>query len=309
MRKSWAFLNGRMIPADELTIPAYDAGFVLGATVSEQLRTFGGRLFKLTEHLSRLRRGLEIAAIDPGCTVEEFAAWAEELVAANHKLLDPADDLGLSLFVTPGPYGTFAPPNVPRRATIGMSTYPLPFRNWAQKYDGGERLATSKVRQVPAESWPREMKCRSRMHYYLADQEVSRRIPGTRALLLDERGYVNETSTANVVGLTKFGTLWTPLREGILPGISQATLHELAYQVLAMREFSSGQSQPAKLADEFGELMLTSTPFCVLPVVALDDLPIGDGKPGPTYRKLLAAWSEEVGIDIAAQARRFAARV
>jgi len=297
-----------MIPADELAIPAYDAGFVLGATVSEQLRTFGGKLFKLAEHLSRLGRGLEITEIDPGCTVEQFAAWAEELVAANHKLLDPADDLGLSLFVTPGPYGTFAPPNVPRRATIGMSTYPLPFRNWSGKYERGERLATSTVRQVSAESWPREMKCRSRMHYYLADQEVSRRAPGRRALLLDERGCVNETSTANVVGLTKFGTLWTPLRENVLPGISQGVLHELAYQVLGMREFSSCQSQPAELADELGELMLTSTPFCVLPVVMLDDLPIDDGKPGPVYRKLLAAWSEEVGVDISEQARRFADR-
>ena len=73
-----------MIPAAELMIPAYDAGFVLGATVSEQLRTFGGKPFKLDEHLARLRHGLEITAIDPGCTTEQLAAWANELVAANH---------------------------------------------------------------------------------------------------------------------------------------------------------------------------------------------------------------------------------
>src|SRR5262245_26226563 len=97
-----AVLNGRMIPAAELVIPAYDAGFVLGATVSEQLRTFGGKLFKLDEHLDRLQQGLAITTIDARCTVDQLAAWANELVAANHKLLDPTDDLGLSIFVTPG---------------------------------------------------------------------------------------------------------------------------------------------------------------------------------------------------------------
>jgi branched-subunit amino acid aminotransferase/4-amino-4-deoxychorismate lyase len=118
-------LNGRFIPAAELTIPAYDAGFVLGATVSEQLRTFGGKLFKLDEHLARLRRGLEITSIDAGCTDEQLATWANELAAANHKLLDPADDLGLSIFVTPGPYATLAPADVERRVIFSPTTEPM----------------------------------------------------------------------------------------------------------------------------------------------------------------------------------------
>lgn len=299
-----ALLNGRFIPAAELTIPAYDAGFVLGATVSEQLRTFGGKLYKLDEHLARLRRGLEITTIDAGCTVEQLAAWANELAAANHKLLDPADDLGLSIFITPGPYGTFAPPEAERRATIGMSTYPLPFHLWADKYETGDHLVESSVRQVSAESWPRELKCRSRMHYYLAEQEVRRRSPGARPLLLDEHGNVNETPTANVVAVQGDDVLSPPI-ESILPGISLDAVNELL-PTFDMRLVV----QPMKIQNlrTANEILLTSTPFCLLPVVKLDDAPIGDGRPGPVYRKLLEAWSGDVGVDIAAQAKRFAKR-
>lgn len=300
-----AVLNGRLIPAAELTIPAYDAGFVLGATVSEQLRTFGGKIFKLDEHLARLRRGLEITSIDAGCTNEQLADWANELVAANFKLLDPADDLGLSIFVTPGPYATLAPPDVERRATIGMSTYPLPFHLWVDKYETGERLVTSTVRQVAADSWPRELKCRSRMHYYLAEQDVRSRSPGGRPLLLDEDGNVNETPTANIVAFWKEDGLVSPLPDGVLSGISQAVLVDLAQQSrippfevpITYRDLCSSE-----------ELFVTSTPFCMLPVVKVDEAAIGDGKPGPIYRKLLAAWGRDVGVDIAEQARRFAKR-
>lgn len=311
MKPPWAFLNGRMIPAAELSIPAYDAGFVLGATVSEQLRTFGGKLFKVDEHWSRLERSLEIVGIEPQITLDELATAAAELVAANHKLLDPADDLGLSLFITPGPYKTLAPPEVPRRPTVGMSTYPLPFHLWAETYERGERLATSTVRQVSPESWPSELKCRSRMHYFLAEQDVRCAMPGARALLLDRNGHVNETSTANIVGVmgsASAASLWSPPKVMTLPGVSQAVVQEIAYRKLGVRGFGEGEYFPEEFVRSMGEAFITSTPFCMLPVVKLDDVPIGDGKPGPVYRKLLQAWSEEVGVDIAEQARRFAVR-
>jgi branched-chain amino acid aminotransferase len=305
-----ALLNGRMIPAAELTIPAYDAGFVLGATVSEQLRTFGGKLYKLDEHLARLQRGLQITAIDADYTEEQLAAWANELVAANHKLLDPADDLGLSIFLTPGPYATLAPPEVPRRPTLGMSTYPLPFHLWDDKYETGERLATSDVRQVPAASWPRELKCRSRMHYYLAELDVRRREPGARPLLLDEFGQMNETPTANVVGYlgsADAGYLIAPQGSGVLPGISEAAVRAIAER-LGVADGGGRSLTPVEAIRTLGELWITSTPFGMLPVVQLDGDPIGDGCVGAVYKKLLAAWSNEVGVDIAAQARRFARR-
>ena len=61
-----AFVNGDFIPADQAAVSVFDAGFMLGATVAEQLRTFRGELFRLQEHLDRLTRSLAIVGVDPG---------------------------------------------------------------------------------------------------------------------------------------------------------------------------------------------------------------------------------------------------
>ena len=186
------------MPASLAAVSVTDAGFVQGTTVAEQLRTFGGKLFRLEAHLERLFRSLAIVEVDAGLKIEEFARIAEELVARNHALLARGDDLGLSMFVTPGPYPPMAsgPPLGP---TVCMVTFPPRFDLWASKYRGGESLATTDVQQVSARCWPPELKCRSRMHYYLADRQARKRYPGSRALMLDEVGFITEATTANIV--------------------------------------------------------------------------------------------------------------
>jgi branched-subunit amino acid aminotransferase/4-amino-4-deoxychorismate lyase len=300
MTEPIAFLNGRWLPASQATVNVYDAGFVLGATVSEQLRTFGGKLFKLDEHLERLSRSLRTAWIDPGFTLAELRAAALHLVAENHKLLSRDDDLGLSIFVTPGPYATLAPPGSGSAATVGMHTYLLPFRMWANQYKVGVQLVTSGVQQVSPKSWPADMKCRSRMHYFLADREVQIRSPRARALLLDEAGNVSETATANVIAYRQDEGLVSPPRDRILPGISLATVVELAGRLSI--PFIERDLSPADLASA-DEVLLSSTPSCLLPVTTFDDSPIGTGKPGPVFERLLTLWGNDVDIDIAQQAR------
>ena len=301
MTEPQAYLNGAMIPATELTVSVSDAGFVQGTTVAEQLRTFGGKLFRLDEHLERLAHSLEVVGVDPGVSVEQLAEAAKELATHNHALLPAGHDLQLALFVTPGSYPTMATDGDtgPR---VAMHTYPLPFGQWAAKFDEGERLSTVSIRQVPPECWPAELKCRSRMHYYLADREATAKEPGSRAVLQDLDGDVIETSTANIVAYRETQGLISPPREKILPGISLAALFDVAASLDVPTTF--GSLTPADLADA-DEVLLTSTSICVLPVVAIDGTAIGSGTPGPTFRRLLAAWSEQVGVDIAAQARQF----
>src|SRR5215213_5086883 len=104
MSEPVANLNGAWVPASQAAIPVTDAGFMQGVTVAEQLRTFGGKLFELPRHLARLARSLEIVGIELPISLDELAARAHEVVARNHALLQPGDDLGLSMFVTPGTY-------------------------------------------------------------------------------------------------------------------------------------------------------------------------------------------------------------
>lgn len=304
MTREIAFLNGSFVTADELSIPVYDTGFVMGVTVAEHLRTFAGRLFRLEEHLQRLSRSLNIVGIDPGLSLTQIGDKAVELVERNHALLEAGDDLGLVILVTPGPYPTLRPHDPPR-PTVCMHTYRLPFSLWADKYKHGQPMITANVQQVSRHSWPAELKCRSRMHYYLADREAQAVDRAARALLLDENGYVAEASTANVVAYVAGTGLLSPPQEKILPGISIAVLSELAADCGI--PFSYRDLRPSDLSSA-DEVLLTSTSPCLLPVGRLDDRPIGSGSPGPVHARLMTMWSELVGVDIVGQAVRFARR-
>lgn len=141
------------------------------------------------------------------------------------------------------------------------------------------------------------MKCRSRMHYYLAEKEVQRADPEASALLLDLTGNVTETSTGNFL-MVEHGVLVSPTLDNILPGISRATVMELANELgipIVERDISVSAAQAAE------EAFLSSTSYCLMPVVKINDATIGDGRPGPVYRRLLAAWSQRVGVDIERQ--------
>lgn len=305
---SLAYLNGKLVPAAEAVVPVYDAGFVLGTTVAEQLRTFGGRLFRLEQHLARLEHSLEIVAVELGLSMAELGEAAEDLAARNHGLQDPGDDLGLSMFVTPGPYSTMSAlvgPDANRGPLVCMHTYPLPFHLWADKYRAGQSLVVTGVQQVPPACWPVELKCRSRMHYYLADLQARRIEPGARALLLDADGHVLEASTANICVFRRGEGLVSPPKEKILPGVSIAVIAELAGAVQI--PFNHRDLTVDELRDA-DEVLLCSTSPCVWPVLRLNGQPIGAGKPGETFQRLLTAWSELTGVNIQSQAERFAQR-
>jgi branched-chain amino acid aminotransferase len=97
----------------------------------------------------------------------------------------------------------------------------------------------------------------------------------------------------------------TPRLEGVLPGISQQYLFELADELGIARREEDILPEQLAAADE---VFLTSTSICIQPVVRQDDRSIGDGQPGPVYRRVLETWGKKVGVDIAAQAKRFACR-
>jgi branched-subunit amino acid aminotransferase/4-amino-4-deoxychorismate lyase len=345
MQEPLAFFGGRWIAASAAAVSVSDVGFILGATVAEQLRTFAGKLFHLDEHLDRLAQSLEIVGLKPRMTREEFAATARELVARNHPLLAAGDDLSLSIFVTPGDYpgsgrapsrvsalrspkgqGTRIPEFEPQAGggrpanrphpdplpagegthglpepTVCLHTYPVPFHRWAERSRTGQTLATTEVEQVSPRCWPPSLKCRSRMHYYLADRRAAARDPGARALLLDGQGFVTEASTANVlIYRAGEGLAWPPTSK-VLPGISLAVVAHLAGRLgipCAERDL-----KPEDLASA-DEALLSSAPFCLLPVTRLDGRPIGAGRPGEIFARLMAAWNEMAGLDIIAQAER-----
>jgi branched-subunit amino acid aminotransferase/4-amino-4-deoxychorismate lyase len=294
MQDAWAYLNGRWIAGTELSISVDDVGFLLGATVTERLRTFRGQVFRLDEHLRRMRHSLEIVGLAEDEIAAQIGSAIPEFVERNRSLIPPDDDWSVLAFATPGIAGSGQP-------TVCVHGYPLPFSRWASQFEQGARIAISDVRQIPPQSMPPELKCRSRMHFYLADRQAAATHPGARAVLLDEDGFVAEATTANVLIYRSHEGLVSPPPEHILFGVSLGVVQELANKLgvpFTTRPITVDELRSAQ------EAMLTSTSVCLLPVVECDGKPISAGRAGPVYRQLLAAWSELVGVDIAEQARQ-----
>jgi branched-chain amino acid aminotransferase len=316
MEEPLVYFNGQMVPASQARLAIYDAGLVLGATVAEQTRTFRHRPWRLAEHLDRLIRSLAYVGLDVGLSKEELIAISRELIDHNARLVHADDDLGLIQFVTAGEYPTYAGKWAPTRSadpslspdglkpgrrgtppTVCMHTFPLPFELWAKKMQTGVHLVTPSIRHLPPECCDPGIKHRSRMHYYLADQEARRTDLDAAALLLDLDGHVTETSTANFL-IVEHGAIVSPPASRILPGFSRAMVVELAATLgitFVERDFDPATALRAD------EALLTSTPYCLMSVTRLNGRAIGDGRPGPIFRRLLAAWNKVVGLDVARQ--------
>ena len=113
------------VPSSQLSIAVDDIGFMVGATVTERLRTFRGQVFRLQEHLTRLRGSLEIIGLDSQSIADEVGHAIVEFLKRNGSLIDAEDDWVIAAFATPGVAGTGKP-------TVCVHGHPLPFRQWAR---------------------------------------------------------------------------------------------------------------------------------------------------------------------------------
>jgi branched-subunit amino acid aminotransferase/4-amino-4-deoxychorismate lyase len=300
MTEPLVYLNGKMVPASQAHLSIYDMGVVLGATVTEMTRTFHHRLYRLNDHLDRLSRSLRYTRMNTGLSRADLASISNEVAAHNARLLDEGGELGLIHFVTAGEVPIYAGSSgraARTTPTVCVHTFPMPFELWADRLHTGMHLVTPSIRHVPPQCYDPKMKYRSRMHYYLADQESRLVDPDGAALLLDLDGNVTETSGANFLHVEK-GTIVSPTLRNTLPGVSRATVIELAEKLGIPFVERDSQVYHVINADE---AILSSTPFCLMPVTKINGVMIADGKPGPVFRRLLDAWGKEVGLDIGKQ--------
>ena len=293
-----AYLNGLFPPQSEARLPLHDAGFVFGATVSDLCRTFRHRLFRLTDHLHRFRQSCQLASIPQALPDEKLLDLAQQLLRHNTALLRPDEDLALVMFATPGEIGYFG--GMPGGAgegkpTLGMHTFPLPFSRYRRHFREGVRLLVPKTRHVPEVCIDPHIKMRSRLSWWLAEQEVHNQDPAATALLLNQAGDVTETAAANFLWVSKGNVISSP-RSNILGGISLLTVEELCHELkipFLERLFTIQDAMAAE------EAMLSSTPYCLAGVRSIEgkDLPW----PGPIFCRLADAWTRRVGVDFRAQ--------
>ena len=294
-----AYLNGRLLPFAEASLPLHDAGFVSGATVVDNARTYRHELFRWPDHLARFRHDCASCFVPLEATDTQITAAAEELVSHNAKLLPPGGELQLVTFATPGPLGFYLGEPASGPPTLGMATYPLQFARYRRFFTQGVTLAV--VGHHPADPGavvPPRVKHRSRMAWWVADQLARRpsHRPNAVALLTDgPGGTLTETSFANFLCAID-GRVVLPPADRVLDGISLRQTRELCHHLgLEVKECAL----PVGDVPRMSEAMLTGTAFGIAGVRWLDGHEFA--WPGTMFRRLLAAWSDVAGVDIEKQ--------
>jgi branched-chain amino acid aminotransferase len=298
MNEPLVYLNGRLLPQSQAHLTLHDAGFVIGATITDLARTFRHRLFRWDDHLRRFRQSCAAARVPLLGGDGELTDIAERLVAHNASLIQSEQDLALVVIATPGPIGYYlGEPGGPGESppTLCLHTFPLPFSRYARLLREGARLVVPAIRHVSPASIDPRIKQRSRLHWWLAEREAQQTEVGASALLLDPEGHVTETAACNFL-IVRGGAVLSPPRTTILGGISLQVTQELCHDLgIAFHE------EPLSVADcqRADEALLTCTSFCIAGVCRINGR--GLAWPGPVYQRLLRAWSELAGIDVARQ--------
>ena len=292
-----AYHNGRFVPEREVLIPFRDRGFKYGDAVFDTTRTFGGRIFKLAEHVDRLYRSLRYLRIDPGVPQGRMVEITDEVLRRNLPLLEPDNDYWVTQRISRGLDASAREIWPQDGATVIVECLPLPLRERASLYRDGIRVLTPSVRRTPPESLSPRVKTHNYLNLVAADLEVRAQDPGAWAILLDTRGNLAEGLGSNIF-LVNDRTLFTPREQTVLSGISRETVIALAKEAgleVVQTDLDLYDAYNAQ------EVFLTSTSLCICPVSRMNAAPIGDGIPGPVTRQLTEAYCRYVDFDFVAQ--------
>jgi D-alanine transaminase len=271
------FLNGKYLPIEEATVPVLDRGFIFGDGVYELVPVYSRVPFRLDEHLSRLERSLAETKIR---NPYSRAQWRDII----YRLVDAQayDDQGIYFQVTRGVAKrdhSFPKDAVP---TVFMMSNPLvtPSKEVVQK--GAIAISAHDNR------WLRcDIKSISLIGNCLLRQLSAE--TGAAETILFRDGKLTEASASNVFAV-KRGVILSPAKSSlILPGITYDVVLELAHANGLPLELRDVAEAEVRAADE---IWVTSSSKEVLPVIALDGAPIGDGRPGPVFARMYQLYQE-----------------
>ncbi len=303
------YMNGAFVPEHEAKVSIYDSALMFGDMVFEMTRSFNKKQFRLREHLERLYASVKYVRIPLEMTIEEMEAACHETIERNEPVFDDHDEHRLVINVSRGPLGIYAEIfGGKTEALVVIADFPLKWTvaGMGRFFESGINAVIPSQRAIPGALLDPKVKNRSRLHYMMANIEVAQ-VEGDRnwALMLDPDGFIAEGTGDNFF-MVKAGEVITPEPRNILRGISRDYVMDLCRQVGLPCIERNIEPYDVLTADE---AFVTATPFCMLPVTGLNGGALGDGGIGAVYRRLLATWSDNVGLDIEQQIRAYSAEV
>lgn len=279
-------INGELIHRDKAGISPFDSAVQGGDAVWEGLRVYNGRIFKLTEHLERLRSSAKALAFAEIPTNDRMTGEIRKTLEANGM----SDGVHIRLTLTRGPKITSGMD--PRLNQAGPTLIVLA-EHKAPVYDtGGLRLITSSVRRFPPDCLD------PKIHHCNLIQSILAKIEANNAgaddaVMLDQRGFVAETNATHLFIVTG-GVVETSRLVACPEGITRETVLEIcaAQQIpYAERDLSLTEVYRAD------EVFCTGTMGELAAVTAVDGRPIGDDRPGALTRRLGELYRERTATE------------
>ena len=283
------YVNGRITDADHASVAVFDHGFLYGEGIYETLRTYGREPFLFDRHMSRLRQSAALIALQVPFADDELLSRIRQTMAA----LPGLDDAYIRILLTRGVGELTYNPAACPQPTLVIIVKPFPAQP-ARTFTEGIRIALVSVRRNHPSALNPLIKGNNLMNNALAMQEALRR-GGEEALMQNQAGELAECAQSNFFLVRDGQVLTPPLSAGLLPGVTRAYVLDLAGALgLPARE--------ARLTpDDLGradEAFLTGTTREVTPVVAVDELKIGTGRPGPVTERLLREFRARVAASV-----------
>ncbi|HWR73703.1 MAG TPA: branched-chain-amino-acid transaminase [Nitrospirota bacterium] len=278
------YLDGRFIPAEQAMVSVFDHGFLYGDGIYETMRAYGGRIFLLDKHLSRLKRSAEAIGLHLPLTLEAIGDALLESLTVN-KLHDAYVRIQVSR--GPGEIG-LDPALCPAPTMVIVSK---PFHDYpAEQFEKGVSVAIVQTRRNHPLALNPAIKSTNFLNNVLAKIE-SLKSGAYEGIMLNWEGFIAEGTISNIF-LVRKGILATPhVDSGILEGVTRGLVLYLARKQRIQIKESLFRPKDLYEADE---CFLTNTTLEVMPVTTVDGRTIGDGRPGPITKSLMKAYTGEV---------------
>lgn len=284
------YLNGTMIPYDKAMVSVEDRGFTFADGVYEVIRCYEGRPFRMEEHLQRLSRSAAEIRLTLPLSHAELASAVEATLAANG--LEKLDSV-VYIQVTrgPAPRAHAFPPH-PRPTTLVIARP-------EKGPDPRQREAGARGITVADRRWHMcHIKSTGLLLNSLAKQQALE-FGCYEAIFV--RGEVVTEGTSSNVFIVRDGCLHThPEGPHILSGVTRAAVLEIAQSLGIPVEIRRFRREEMYQADE---AFITGTVTEVMPLVVIDDRPIGDARPGPVTKRIYSSFRSLIASD-ASMARR-----
>jgi D-alanine transaminase len=268
------YLNGATLPLEQACIPVMDRGFLFGDGIYEVIPVYGGRLFRLQEHLTRLNRSLDAIGITNPHSDQQWQQILDDLISNS----DHGDELTLYLQITRGA-GTSRDHAIPADISptvFAMASATKPPTD-EQRQQGVSCITAEDIR------WLRcDIKAITLLPAVLMRQQAA--AAGAADALLVRDGQVTEGSVTSLFAIVGDTLVTPPQSHLLLPGVTRELVLELAAQANMTIE---QRAIPLTELYDADELWITGSTKEVLAVVEVDGKPIGTGQPGPHFQQML----------------------